>query len=142
MKVRAMLLSFSFRNVAFLISVFTAFALSGCLSGAGSSTAASGSSSTSGASSVVYAINKSAPIASCATGGITVQSGIDTNGNGTLDPSEVTSTQYVCNGASGTAALVAMTAETAGANCTSGGHSGTQYQRRPGETFANSAGTL
>jgi hypothetical protein len=30
-----------------------------------------------------------------------VQSGIDTNGNGVLDPSEVTSTQYVCNGAAG-----------------------------------------
>jgi hypothetical protein len=73
------------------------------------------------AHSVVYAVNKSAPIATCASGGITVQSGIDSNGNGALDTAEITSTQYVCNGASGSAALVAMTAETAGANCTSGG---------------------
>ncbi len=72
--------------------------LSACLSGGGSSTT---TPATTGANSVVYAVNKSAPIATCPTGGITVQSGIDTNGNGVLDPSEVTSTQYVCNGAAG-----------------------------------------
>jgi len=66
--------------------------------GGGSSTA---TPSTTGASSVVYAIIKSAPPVTCPTGGITVQSGIDTNGNGILDPSEVTSTQYVCNGVAG-----------------------------------------
>ena len=70
---------------------------------------------------MVYGINKSAPVSICPTGGITVQSGIDTNGNGVLDPSEVTSTQYVCNGASGTTALVSMTAEPAGTNCANGG---------------------
>ncbi len=85
---------------------------------------AAASSSGVGAKSVAYAINKSAPVSNCPTGGITVLSGIDTNGNGVLDPSEVTNTQYVCNGANGAngiPALVAMTTEPAGANCATGG---------------------
>jgi hypothetical protein len=93
--------------------------LAGCGGGGGSTTTPA--STATGAHSVVYAVNKSAPVSNCPSGGITVQSGIDTNGNGVLDPSEVTSTQYVCNGTSGTAALVATTIEPAGANCASGG---------------------
>ena len=65
-----------------------------------------------------------APASVCANGGITVESGIDTNGNSILDPSEVTSTQYVCNGANGTdgiAALLSMVTEPTGSNCTYGG---------------------
>lgn len=34
----------------------------------------------------------------CPHGGTAVRTGIDTNGNGVLEESEVTSTQYVCNG--------------------------------------------
>ncbi|WEK70179.1 MAG: collagen-like protein [Candidatus Chryseobacterium colombiense] len=37
----------------------------------------------------------------CSTGGLKVESGQDTNANGVLDASEVTSTNYVCNGAQG-----------------------------------------
>lgn len=37
----------------------------------------------------------------CPTGGILVQTGIDKNGNGILDASEVTNSQKVCNGATG-----------------------------------------
>jgi collagen type VII alpha len=37
----------------------------------------------------------------CANGGILLQLGSDTNGNGNLDASEITSTDYLCNGASG-----------------------------------------
>ncbi len=95
--------------------------LSACLSGGGGGGNSPPKPAASGANSVVYAVNKSAPVSNCPNGGITVQSGIDTNGNGVLDQSEVTSTQYVCNGASGTAALVATTAEPAGSNCASGG---------------------
>ena len=40
--------------------------------------------------------------ANCAKGGTAVKSGIDDNGNGTLDTAEVKSTQYVCNGLDGT----------------------------------------
>jgi OmcA/MtrC family decaheme c-type cytochrome len=57
--------------------------------------------------------------ANCANGGTKVEVGLDTNGNGTLDPSEVTSTSYVCNG--GTNSLVATSPEPAGANCPFGG---------------------
>ncbi|WP_426277547.1 DUF7151 family protein [Chryseobacterium sp. S-02] len=37
----------------------------------------------------------------CSTGGLKVESGQDTNANGVLDASEVTSTNYVCNGMQG-----------------------------------------
>lgn len=72
----------------------------------------------------------------CAAGGARIDAGIDTNGNGVLDPSEISSTQYVCNGAmgaagatgaqgaigqSGSTMLVRMDSEAAGANCSAGG---------------------
>ncbi len=66
----------------------------------------------------------SAPTGSCPNGGITVYAGIDTNGNGVLDQSEIKSTQYVCNGANGSNginALVSTIVEDPGANCAYGG---------------------
>jgi len=84
----------------------------------------------------------------CPNGGIQVQTGIDLNGNGILDPSEVTNTQNVCNGAvgatgasgatgptgatgatgsagatglSGLNSLVRQTPEPSGSNCAAGG---------------------
>ena len=39
--------------------------------------------------------------ANCTTGGIKVESGLDSDGNGTLDAGEITSTRYVCNGLAG-----------------------------------------
>lgn len=39
--------------------------------------------------------------ANCSTGGLKVESGQDTNANGTLDASEITTTNYVCNGTQG-----------------------------------------
>ncbi len=58
----------------------------------------------------------------CPFGGIQVEVGTDTNGNGVLDDGEVVAanTSYVCNG-EGTSALVATTAEPAGENCPFGG---------------------
>lgn len=53
-------------------------------------------------------------------GGTKIEVGIDGNDNGTLDPAEVTSTQYVCNGA-GAASLVKVTQEPSGTNCAVGG---------------------
>jgi Bacterial Ig-like domain (group 2)/FG-GAP-like repeat len=73
---------------------------------------------------VVTAVQYKAPASVCANGGITVESGIDTNGNSVLDPSEVTSTQYVCNGANGAdgmVALLSLVTELSGTNCTYGG---------------------
>ena len=51
-----------------------------------------------GLSSIVE-IEKSAP--SCASGGITVVTGIDKSGNGSLEPGEETSREEICNGADG-----------------------------------------
>jgi len=39
--------------------------------------------------------------ANCAYGGQKITSGLDTNGNGSLEPSEITRTNYVCNGTPG-----------------------------------------
>lgn len=75
----------------------------------------------------------------CPDGGITVETGIDDNGNGVLDTSEVDDTQIVCNGADGATGatgtdgvdgatgsdglttLIVISTESAGANCASGG---------------------
>lgn len=73
---------------------------------------------------VATAVLYTAPAAACANGGITVESGIDTNGNSILDLLEVTNTQYVCNGTNGTdgrPALLSMVTEPTGSNCTYGG---------------------
>ncbi|MDC0714816.1 hypothetical protein POL68_40585 [Stigmatella sp. ncwal1] len=64
--------------------------------------------------------------ARCSSGGIAVLSGLDANADGLQNDSEVTSTQYVCNsadGLSGTAYVVKMLPESAGANCPAGGTS-------------------
>ncbi len=60
----------------------------------------------------------------CAAGGLQVTSGPDQNRNGVLDPSEVTSTKYVCNGTNGTnglTSLLNMVSEPAGVHCAYGG---------------------
>ena len=62
------------------------------------------------------------PGENCPEGGIKVEVGVDANGNGTLDPSEVSAggTSYVCNG-SGKDSLVETSPEAAGDNCPFGG---------------------
>ncbi|HUJ59100.1 MAG TPA: hypothetical protein VLX92_11430 [Kofleriaceae bacterium] len=57
--------------------------------------------------------------ANCPDGGIAIETGRDLDGNGTLDPDEVTATSYVCN--PGARELVAIVPEPAGANCANGG---------------------
>jgi len=60
----------------------------------------------------------------CTSGGHKIETGIDTNNNGTLDSDEVQSTQYICNGTdglNGQSSLVDVTEEPVGANCSSGG---------------------
>ena len=68
--------------------------------------------------------------ANCAAGGKRVTSGPDTNASGILDPAEVTSTGFICNGANGTNgtngsnganSLLSITSEPVGANCAGGG---------------------
>ncbi len=69
----------------------------------------------------------------CGTGGSRIETGLDVNGNGELDPAEVTDTQFVCNGAMGpegsmgqpgeaaASVLVQTLPEPAGMNCVNGG---------------------
>jgi hypothetical protein len=59
----------------------------------------------------------------CTTGGAKIETGVDANGNGTLDDGEVTATQtrYICNGATGNNTITKTTVEAAGGNCGTGG---------------------
>lgn len=54
-------------------------------------------------SSALVGVDQEPMGAHCPNGGVRVTAGIDLDGNGTLDDSEVTSTEYVCNGAPGSA---------------------------------------
>ncbi|SEK78699.1 Uncharacterized protein SAMN05216359_10377 [Roseateles sp. YR242] len=94
-----------------------------------------GSTGSNGLSTLVR-VRTEASGAHCAQGGSAVLAGMDTNGNGVLEDSEVSSTSYVCTGsngatgptgstgASGSAgydSLVSLSTESAGANCAYGG---------------------
>jgi len=50
-----------------------------------------------------------APGVNCANGGVLLQFGSDTNGNGILDLTEITSTDYVCNGNAGANGATGLT---------------------------------
>lgn len=54
----------------------------------------------------------------CTFGGVEIHTGIDSNGNGVLDDSEITNSEVVCETR---ASLVLVTEETAGDNCGMGG---------------------
>ena len=59
----------------------------------------------------------------CASGGVVVHSGVDTNANGSLDvPGEVVSSQSLCNGPAGMNSLMNTVAEQEGDNCAFGGY--------------------
>jgi hypothetical protein len=108
------------------VVLFTSLLLAACGRGA------DGANGKDGANGLTALISGGAEAAGahCANGGSRVEAGLDVNGNGVLDAAEVSSTQYVCNGesgptgntgATGTATLVAMADEQAGANCANGG---------------------
>lgn len=59
--------------------------------------------------------------ANCENGGLKIDSGVDTNSDGTLDDSEISATAYVCNGIDGSNTLTKVTNETSGTNCENGG---------------------
>ncbi|MDX2010755.1 MAG: DUF2341 domain-containing protein [Myxococcaceae bacterium] len=59
--------------------------------------------------------------ANCTFGGQKLEAGVDTSANGMLEAGEVTSTSYVCNGATAFALLSQASAEPAGTNCATGG---------------------
>jgi IPT/TIG domain-containing protein/PKD domain-containing protein len=104
-----------------VMDMLVLFFLTACNGGGGSS---AGPDTAASEHSVVTAIRNSAPAENCANNGISVDAGIDTNGNSVIDSSEITSTQYVCNAATvsdGLLRLVLVTNEPPGANCESGG---------------------
>lgn len=57
----------------------------------------------------------------CANGGVAIQTGVDDNGNGVLDPTEAEETSYVCSNAGAPPQLVRGDEEPPGANCAVGG---------------------
>ncbi|MEM6925495.1 MAG: right-handed parallel beta-helix repeat-containing protein, partial [Myxococcota bacterium] len=61
------------------------------------------------------------PGANCPTGGVALQAGFDSNLDGTLDPGEVTSTDYICGSDEASPPIVSTTPEAPGPNCPAGG---------------------
>jgi hypothetical protein len=59
--------------------------------------------------------------AHCQYGGVRVRSGLDSDGSGTLDDSEVTSTEYVCNGAPGASGGAGASGVAGSSSSSSGG---------------------
>jgi hypothetical protein len=66
---------------------------------------------------LVAVVNEAAG-SNCANAGKKISAGPDTNGNGVLDASEVTSTSYVCNGLDGSAAATGATGPTGATGAT------------------------
>lgn len=99
--------------------------LSACGGGGSSSSAGNNTPSNNGDKSVAAKTSILATgDAACPNGGILVETGIDENGNGVLDNTEVDNSEKVCNGAPGSeglSALVATSTEPVGSNCSYGG---------------------
>jgi len=64
------------------------------------STGSDGTDGTNGKNSLISTTTESSG-SNCSTGGLKVQSGLDSDVDGVLDSNEVTSTTYICNGSNG-----------------------------------------
>ena len=90
------------------------------------STGVTGADGTNGSLALLEIVDE-LPGLTCATGGKKVTSGNDFDGDTVLDPSEILSTKYICNGvdgingSNGSDSLVVPTLEAAGSNCANGG---------------------
>ena len=75
------------------------------------------------AAGTLIRLSSEAPGAACAAGGTKVESGFDDSGDGILDPGEVDSVQFTCNGQNGATvlALFQMMPLSAGPECANGG---------------------
>ncbi len=115
-------------SLRFMVCLLIAACVASC-GGSGNDTGAA----TQVNEAIAVAMVSSAPIASCPNGGMTVQSGIDTNANQILELSEATNAQYICNGVNGTDGMdgaigtssynaqIAVTTEPIGSHCSDGG---------------------
>lgn len=121
------------------LAIFTALTLAGC-GGGGGGGATPGGGTPVGENSIAYKVLNAAPLDICPNGGITVDAGIDTNGNGQLDDAEIipAKRQYVCNGANGSTGPTGP-AGPAGPGITWEGVTGTSVQAVPNRGYmANS----
>jgi hypothetical protein len=116
------------RNYCILFIVFCAVLFS-CKKGTQGRNGTDGTDGVNGKNSLIDFVAEPAGT-NCANGGYKVLSGIDQNGNGTLDAGEVQVTKYLCNGTNGNGgtgsngknSLISFVTEGAGANCSSGGY--------------------
>lgn len=99
------------------VSACLALALTACGGGGGNG----GDAEVNAQPSTVHATAIIAPGPECPAGGVSVDSGIDDNGNGVLDAAEVDSTEIICNGEDGPASLIALTDVPPGPDCANGG---------------------
>jgi len=95
-----------------------AYACNG-IAGAAGTTGAAGNNGLNGATSLVTLLPELAG-ARCLYGGTQVNSGLDTNRNGLLDASELTSTAYICAGPPGGIAWINVTTATQSAQANTG----------------------
>ena len=82
------------------IGLFIAVSLSGCLEGKDGKDGINGTDGT-GSTPVLLSTSPEAAGANCTSGGSRIDSGLDTNLNGNLDPAEIQNTSYVCQGSDG-----------------------------------------
>ena len=112
-------------NISQLMTgLLIAVSLSGCLEGEDGKDGINGTDGT-GSTPVLLKTSMEGPGANCTGGGSRIDSGLDTNLNGILDPAETQNTSYVCHGSDGSdglTALISTTTEPAGTNCPAGGH--------------------
>jgi len=74
--------------------------------------------------STLVTVHADPPGATCTAGGQVISWGLDANRDGLLDPAEIASSTYLCNGVAGASVsppLVTLTSERPGAQCATGG---------------------
>lgn len=94
-----------FRSLSPLVLMGATCMLPGC---GGGNDGASGQPGTNGSSALI-AMGAEPAGSNCANGGTQVMAGLDTNGNGQLDPDEVSQIQHVCTGSTGAAGAAGAT---------------------------------
>ena len=105
-----------YRKVISYLGLISVICLYGC-----------GGSESSPNLAIAIAVLNSAPITACPSSGITIQSGVDANGDQVLNALEASNEQFICNGVNGAigavslSPLISVNPEPIGVNCTSGG---------------------
>ena len=95
--------------------------VSACGGGGGGPSATVDDNTTTGRHSIAISSTVLPSGTTCANGGVSIDSGIDDNGNGVLDSTEVDKNYVVCNGSPGLVSLIKIFDEPAGTNCLGGG---------------------